>query len=183
MRCAIPLLCALGAACASSSSRREVPAVRFEPVTSGEPAAVRRQNEDRLAAAKERFRDLDPKAWSGGGPWWISSRARLVPYLDGQTVLVAVGESKYGDRAAAAERARAEAGRAFQAVVARLPRGRGGERPLPSEARLRQVEIDAFFDRGGRTWALALCDRGCLEASGRASRVSLSSVALAPGEP
>ena len=42
---------------------------------------------------------------------------------------------------------------------------------------------DAVYDWSGRTWVLLLCDADCLEASGRAARVSLSGVALQPGEP
>ena len=201
------------ASCASARPfdvpRQEIPAARFEPVTEGQDSSgLQRVNAERLAVAKARFRDLDPKGWQGSGPWWLRYGARLVPYVDGQTVLVAIGEAPAASngagqvsgafggsgaagavdgelavrRAAAAERAREGAERAFQALLGKVAHSRA--RALPPEGpRLRRVSIDAFFEHGGRTWALALCDRDCLEASGRAARVNLSGVPLQPGEP
>jgi hypothetical protein len=183
---------ALGAAgCATpfEAPRQQIPAVRFEPVTEAtDPSALQRLNEDRLSAAKQRFRDLDPKGWEGTGPWWLRYTSLLVTWVDGQTVLIAVGAVDEGAdaatrHAAAAERARAEAERAFQSVLGKVLQTRAKPVPLPADARLRRVAIDAFFEHGPRTWALALCDRDCLEASGRAARVNLSGVALQPGEP
>jgi hypothetical protein len=175
------------AACAGprfETPRQEIPQARFEPVIEGtDSAALRRTNEERLAAARARFRDLDPRGWQGSGPWWLRYKSQLVTHVDGQTVLVAVGEAdgpgeQPARRAAAESNGRAEAERAFRAVLGKVSQGK-----KPGEARLRRAVVDAVYEWGGRTWVLLLCDNDCLEASGRAARVSLSGIALQPGEP
>lgn len=188
----------LAGACASprpfTPPRQPMPEVRFVPLTElpGDPGegALRRANEQRLASAKEAFRDLDPHGWQGSGPWWLRETAKLVHYVDGQTVLIAVGEATQaaGDtkealRQAAEERARAEAAKAFRAIIARVAGGRGPHAPAPAEHKLKRAVVDTFFEHGDRAWALLVCDRDCLESNGRAAKVTLSGVALVPGEP
>jgi hypothetical protein len=187
-------LAATLAACAAAprfeAPRQEIPQARFEPALTtlgGDSAALRRTNEERLAAARARFRDLDPKNWQGSGPWWLRYRSQLVTHVDGQTALVAVGEADgpaepVARKAAAEALGRAEAERAFRSVLAKVSQGKSG-RPPTSEARLRRAAVDAVYEWNGRTWVLLVCDNDCLEASGRAARVSLSGVALQPGEP
>jgi hypothetical protein len=194
MRAALLFACSLClAACAAprfEQPRQEIPQARFEPIVTlegGDSAALRRTNEERLAAARARFRDLDAKNWQGSGPWWLRYKSQLVTHVDGQTVLVAVGEADapadpIARRGAAEAQGRAEAERAFRAVLAKVSQGKAGKQPA-GEARLRRAAVDAVYEWSGRTWVLLLCDNDCLEASGRAARVSLSGVALQPGEP
>jgi hypothetical protein len=190
MRAALPFALCL-AACAGPRfelPRQEIPQARFEPVLEGaDSASLRRTNEERLAAARAGFRDLDPKGWQGSGPWWLRYKSQLVTHVDGQTVLVAVGEAdspaEPGARRSIAEAlGRTEAERAFRSVLAKVAQGKGGK-PAAGEARLRRAAVDAVYEWNGRTWVLLLCDNDCLEASGRAARVSLSGVALQPGDP
>jgi hypothetical protein len=188
----------LSGACASlrpfEPPRQSVPQVRFVPLMElpGEPGegSLRRANEQRLSAAKEAFRDLDPQGWQGTGPWWLRETARLVQYVDGQTVLIAVGEatqapgmSKEALRLAAEERARVEAAKAFHAIITRVAGGRPSHAPAPAEHRLKRAVADSSFEYGDRAWVLLVCDRDCLESNGRAAKVTLGGVALVPGEP
>lgn len=191
MRAALSFALCLFCSCAAPRfelPRQEIPQARFEPVVEGADSAVlRRTNAERLAAARARFRDLDPKGWQGSGPWWLRYKSQLVTHVDGQTVLVAVGEAE-GQTDAAARKAsaetqgRAEAVRAFHALLLKVAQGKA-HKPVPGETRLRRAAVDAVYEWSGRTWVLLLCDNDCLEASGRAARVSLSGVALQPGEP
>lgn len=181
--------------------RQAVPAARYEPLAelppdpSGAgtaPDALRKVNEERLRAAKERFRDLDARLWEGSGPWWLRYSSQLVHWVDGQTVLVGVGkvdpveEGAAGDPRRlrlAGERARAEVAKGFRALAGKVAAAKGVPLAVNGELRLKRVAIEATFEAAGHTWALALCDRDCLEANGRAVRVTLAGAALAPGEP
>jgi hypothetical protein len=188
----------LSSACASvrpfEQPRQAMPQARFVPLTElpGEPGegSLRRANEQRLSAAKEAFRDLDPQGWQGTGPWWLRETVKLVPYVDGQTVLIAVGEAKReagmtkeARRLAAEERARSEAAKAFRAIITRVAGGRPSHAAPPAEHRLKRAVADSTFEHGDRAWVLLVCDRDCLESNGRAAKVTLSGVALVPGEP
>lgn len=181
--------------------RQAIPTVRYEPLAElppdptgagVAPDALRKANEERLRAAKERFRDLDPRLWQGSGPWWLRYSSQLVHWVDGQTVLVGVGKVDPAEEGAAGdpkrlrlagERARAEVAKGFRTVAGKVAAAKGIPLALNGELRLKRVAIEATFEGSGHTWALAICDRDCLEANGRAVRVTLAGAALAPGEP
>ncbi|MBS2024717.1 MAG: hypothetical protein JST92_20140 [Deltaproteobacteria bacterium] len=182
-------LCACAGQGAFVLPKQPIPTVHFDPLTSApEGTDLRKANEERLAAAREQFRDLDAKRWDGSGPWWIRETTRLVTWVDGQTVLIAVAEAPAEASAAqrkllASEKAKAEAGKAFKSLAARVAQQKGTAVTVPAEVKLKRVQIESTFEFGERTWALALCDRECLEANGRAVRVTLAGVALVPGTP
>ncbi len=183
---------ALLSACAGQGAfvvpKQPIPTVHFDPLTSApEGTDLRKANEERLAAAREQFRDLDAKKWDGSGPWWIRETARLVTWVDGQTVLIAVAEandtSSDKRKLAASDKAKLEAGKAFKTLAARVAQQKGTAVTVPAEVKMKRVQIESTYEFGERTWALALCDRECLEANGRAVRVTLAGVALVPGAP
>ncbi|MCB9655355.1 MAG: hypothetical protein H6729_14645 [Deltaproteobacteria bacterium] len=131
-------------------------------------ALERRAETTELKTLKRRFADLDPAHWTRGEPWWVGLSASVVPFVDGEKVLVgtAVASPTPGQdgssslrRTQASDRARAALAQALSLRVQKAPQGTIST----SEIKLIGVTIEAIFERGADTYALALCDQECIQ--------------------
>jgi hypothetical protein len=125
-----------------------------------------------LAKLDKQFIDTDPSAWRGDGPWWANVGTSVVPYIDGEEVLIATAtdDSKSSDlrRARSQELARANLARFFATRIHR----QGPLTETEAEAVIRYSRV-TMLDRRGTTSALAICDQEC---------VKRSEAALAPNQ-